>query len=221
MNNFLKNINQIIAVDYGFNNSVEHNLPVDSNYQPLPLYTYPAIEYLNSLNFKDKKIFEFGSGNSTLYWLKVANLVCSVEHNKDWINKISTTLQNNHNHKYILASTFESYVNSIVNFDNGYFDVIIIDGSFSRYSCAKNAIYKIKSDGLIILDNSDWYPNTAKFLKEQLNFIQIDFYGFRPSKPDAAVTSLFLSRDFNFKPRTSKQPNYAIGGKKKHSTSDF
>jgi hypothetical protein len=216
---YLENVNKIIADEYGFAVAADAGIPVDKNNNPLPLYTYPAIEYLDSFDFADKKIFEFGSGQSTLYWLGQGADVVSVENNQKWVDKISPNLIGK-NHQYIFANTQNSYVNSILEFPDSHFDLIIIDGIFSRYLCAKNVIAKIKKDGLVILDNSDWYPNTAKFLKENLDFIQVDFYGFRPSRPEAAVTSLFFSRNFNFKTKSSRQPNYAIGGKIKHSSLD-
>ncbi len=217
---YLENINKIISDDYGFSNSVSYKIPLDKNNNPLPLYTYPAIEYLNSFDFLNKKIFEFGSGQSTIYWLEKGGCVTSVEHNQGWVDRLSPSLIKFSNHKYIFADKLDAYASSILEFPDGYFDLIIIDGAFSRYLCAKNVITKIQKNGLVILDNSDWYPNTAKFLKENLNFIQVDFYGFRPSKPEAAVTSLFFSREFNFQNKSNRQPNYAIGGKIKHSTLD-
>jgi hypothetical protein len=217
---YLEEISKIIADDYGFSNANKAGIPLDKNNNPIPLYTYPAIEYLASFNFINKKIFEFGSGQSTLYWLKQGGDVVSVEHNRGWVDKLSPALSEFTKHQYIFADKQDDYVNSILEFVDDYFDLIIIDGTFNRFLCAKNVITKIKKDGVIILDNSDWYPNTAKFLKENLNFIQVDFYGFRPSKPDAAVTSLFFSRDFNWQNKSDRQPNYAIGGKIKHSSLD-
>lgn len=221
-NNFiyLENINKIIADEYGFINSFKAGIPLDKNHNPIPLYTYPAIEYLNSFDFTNKKIFEFGSGQSTIYWLEQGANVVSVENDHKWVEKLSPTLKKFPHHQYIFADKSDQYINSIKKFADYYFDIIIIDGIFSRYLCAKNVILKIKKDGLVILDNSDWYPNTAKFLQENLNFIQVDFYGFRPSKPETAVTSLFFSRNFNFKNKFQRQPNYAIGGKIKHSSLD-
>lgn len=218
--NYLKNITDIIADDYGFLNSAKTNKPVDKNHNPIPLYTYPSIEYLNQFDFHHKRIFEFGSGNSTLYWLGQGADVVSVEHNQDWIDGLFLALKNFPNHQHIFANKKNKYINSILQFADFYFDLIIIDGAFSRYLCAKNVITKIKKNGLIILDNSDWYPNTAKFLKENLGFIQVDFYGFRACKIETATTSLFFSREFDWKCKVSRQPNYAIGGKIKHSQLD-
>ena len=219
--NYLEKITQIIANNYGFGNSVEADLPLDSNKNPIPLYTYPAIEYLNSLDFANKNIFEFGSGNSTIYWLNQGCDVVSVEHNQIWFDKISALANASLKHQYIFANKQDDYVNAILEFPDYCFDLVIIDGSFSRYLCALNVVNKIKKNGLVILDNSDWYPNTAKFIRDNLNFIQIDFYGFRPSKAEAAVTSLFFSREFSLKCKSEeKQPSYALGGKIKHSTLD-
>ena len=217
---YLENITNIIAYDYGFINSIQINKPLDKNHNPIPLYTYPAIEYLNQFDFNGKKIFEFGSGNSTLYWLGQGADVVAVEHNKDWIDELSPTLKNFPHHQHIFANKKDEYINSILQFTDYYFDLIIIDGVFSRYLCAKNVITKIRKNGVVILDNSDWYPSTARFLKENLGFIQVDFYGFRACKTETATTSLFLSREFDWRCKTARQPNYALGGKIKHSKLD-
>ena len=216
----MKNIISIIEDDYGYKNSLEKNLPIDKNNDPLPLYTYPAIEYLNSLDFSGAKIFEFGSGNSTLYWLSKKCQLVSVEHNKNWIEKLSNKISNKKNHQFLNANNHQDYANSINQFSDNYFDLIVIDGKYSRLMCAKNAIGKIKKDGIVILDNSDWYPNSAKLLRENFDSIQIDFYGLRPSKTNAAVTSFFISRNAKLKSNSLKQPNYALGGKNKHSQFD-
>ena len=220
-NDYLGRITNIIAKDYGFLNSAKIDKPVDKNHNPIPLYTYPAIEYLGQFDFNYKRIFEFGSGNSTLYWLGQGADVVSVEHNQFWIDELSPALKSFSNHQSIFANKKDEYVNSILQFRDLCFDLIVIDGAFSRYLCAKNVLTKIKKNGLIILDNSDWYPNTAGFLKEHLGFIQIDFCGFRPCKPETSITSLFFSREFDWKCKTTKQPNYAMGGKIKHSQLDL
>ena len=82
------------------------------------------------------------------------------------------------------------------------------------------SIQKIKEDGMIIIDNSDWFENSTKFIRDKLDFIQIDFYGFRPSKHNTSVTSIFFSRKSNFKTITKKQPSFAIGGLERHSQHD-
>jgi len=111
---FLKKILKIFIDGYGFKKSVEQSIPIDFNENPLPLYTYPAIEYLRSLDFKNKKIFEFGSGNSTLFWLNKEAKVTSVENNHHWFDKLKIKTKNNKNHKFIFAQK-EQYINSILD----------------------------------------------------------------------------------------------------------
>jgi hypothetical protein len=49
---------------------------------------------------------------------------------------------------------FESYVKSIDQYDEEYFDIILVDGR-SRPSCVIKAIPKLKNEGLLIVDNSE------------------------------------------------------------------
>lgn len=216
---YFANILQIFIEGYGFKNSVEKGKPVDKNDNPLPLYTYPAIEYLQTLDFSGKRIFEFGSGNSTLFWLKKNAIVTSVENSINWFEDLSQEIGENPKHKFIFASG-EEYYDAVLK-DEEKYDLIIIDGAQNRLESTKKAAKKIKEDGMLIVDNSDWFPNSTKFIRDELNFIQIDFYGFRPSKYNTSVTSIFFSRNSNFKTISEKQPSFAIGGVERHSQNDF
>jgi hypothetical protein len=65
--------------DYAHLQSAVRNAPVDAHGEPVPWYTYPAIDYLRQLDFSDKTVFEYGSGYSTLFWASAARRVVSVE----------------------------------------------------------------------------------------------------------------------------------------------
>ncbi len=219
--NYFKNIEKIFTEGYGFKGSMNLNLPIDVNGEAIPLYSYPAIEYIKSLDFSEKEIFEFGAGNSTIFWSKIAKNVTSIENNQDWLKNIQEKLKCQNRSNYILEFKKEEEYRNFILKNNKKYDVIIIDCNENRLKCAKNTIKSIKEDGLIILDNSDWFPNSAKLIKDELDFIQIDFYGFRPSKHNTSVTSLFFSRNSQLSPlKKEKQPSYAIGGLKKHSCND-
>ncbi len=216
---YFANISKIFIENYGFKRSVEESRPIDNNGNPLPLYTYPAIEYLNSLNFSHKKIFEFGSGNSTLFWLNKGAIVNSVESNKMWFKKLTQEIGDNSKHKFIFANKVQ-YYDAILEDDERY-DVIIIDGSENRLESTKRALERIKEDGMMIIDNSDWFENSTRLIREKLDFIQIDFYGFKPSKSNTSVTSVFFSRSSNFMAIETKQPSFPIGGIARQSQNDF
>ena len=61
---------RVLWRDYVHLKSVVAQRPVDADGRPLPWYTYPAIEYLEQLDFRDRTVFEFGSGASTLFWVR-------------------------------------------------------------------------------------------------------------------------------------------------------
>jgi hypothetical protein len=54
--------------EYGFLQSSKNNLPLNNNNEIIPMYTYPCYEFLNSIDWTDADVFEYGCGYSTLWW---------------------------------------------------------------------------------------------------------------------------------------------------------
>lgn len=198
---------QHILGDYGWLRSFREQTCVDSHGNAIPWFTYPAIDYLSQLDFRDRDVFEWGAGNSTIYWGKRARKVISVETNRVWIDKISGVVGDNVS--VILSSTdLEIYCRQIERFDT--FDVIVIDGiGQSRLPCSEIASSKLKPGGMIILDNSDLWPQCAEILRNS-NLIQVDFTGLVPIEVHFQTTSVFLSRDFSFRPLEGLQPKKSV-----------
>ena len=203
----VKNV-RILEKDYGHFQSAKHGMSVDKNGQPIPWFSYPAIEYLNQLNLSDKTVFEYGSGNSSLYWAKVARQVISLEDNEKWYQIIKKSQPENLNLKLIVNP--EEFISEIKKYDK--FDIIIIDSEKieTRFGAADIAPNYLKEGGFIILDNADWYHDAAQLLREQ-KLIEVDFTGFAPIIGYTTTTSFFFHRDFNFSPKHKQQPVYGIG----------
>jgi hypothetical protein len=195
----------ILSSDFGQYRSMSKGcVDMDNNF--IPWYTYPAIEYIKQLDFSDRSIFEFGSGNSTIFWSKRCKRAVSVEDNSDWYNKMTPELPTNVDYRFIPGRA--EYVDSINQFSSG-FDIIIIDGNH-RYECTVQALKKLNEDGVIILDNSDWHEESAKLLR-QADLIEVDFSGFGPINGYTWTTSFFLSRSVKLKPAAERQPINGIG----------
>lgn len=64
-----------------------------NNDDPIPWYTYPAIHALADLVDKNTKVFEYGCGNSSLWWAKKAGAVVSVEHDREWFEQVRDQTQ--------------------------------------------------------------------------------------------------------------------------------
>jgi hypothetical protein len=88
------------------------------------------------------------------------------------------------------------------------FDVIVIDGH-SRVRCAEHAAKYLATGGVIILDNSDWFPEAAAHLRAA-GLIDVSFTGFAPIGDATSTTSFFFHRAFDF-PLNAKHPGGGIG----------
>ena len=178
---------KILAELHGHARTREVKLPVAADGSPLPWYTYPAIEFFNQMRADGLRIFEYGSGNSSLYWANKGARVWSVEHDSAWhetMRRRSAALQD-----IFLRETPETYAAAIETV-GGEFDIIVIDGAWRNESAAK-ALPRLKPGGMLILDNSDWYTDVSGFFKNR-GFFQIDFSGFGPINDYCWTTSVLL-----------------------------
>lgn len=184
----LRNL-KILAALHGQYRSILFRSPVDRSGSPIPWYTYPALEYLHSFDFAESEVFEFGAGNSSRYWARMARRVVSVEDNSAWFETVCKTAHSNQ--KVILCTAADEYVSSLGRQDQT-FDVVIIDGKW-RDRCGEEAVRYVARDGMIILDNSERHPDLCAFLRNN-GFFQIDFNGFGPINAYCWTTSIFVSR---------------------------
>lgn len=184
-------LDKLLNNEYGFKKSFEKSDSIDADGNPIPWMTYSAIYYLNQLDLTQTRIFEWGSGNSSLYFSSLCKELHSIESNPDWYNHIKSQQRKN---STLSLKNDSSYAECIHSF-KGLFDIISIDGDiFRRLECAFHAIQKLKPGGIIVLDNSDWLQNTCDYLRE-LGFNQIDFSGAGPINNYTWCTSIFFRGD--------------------------
>ena len=194
--------------DFAIERTIDEKVCVDRDGNPIPWYTYPAIEYLAQFDYSDKSVFEYGCGNSSLFWAKRAQKVISIEDNPKWFDKWCG-LFHEPNLDVRWRDEGEIYEKAIFE-DNQKYDVIVVDGK-RRAECAQCAVQVLAKGGVIILDDSDRintsleYKNAVAALREA-NLLQVDFYGFCPMNNYTKTTSLFFSRDFDFKSKYEVQP---------------
>lgn len=182
--------------DYGYLASVKAQKPIDAHGKPIPWFTYPATEYLESLDLSMVNIFEWGSGNSSAYFADRCLSIESVESDREWYEyQLKIAKQNQV--VSLKHEGSEDYPNAINNGQHDVYDIIIVDGK-QRVRCCSAAIAKLDKGGLLILDNSDWYPRLCESLRNH-NFVQIDFHGHGPINPYTWSTSIFMpSADTGF-----------------------
>jgi precorrin-6B methylase 2 len=175
----------------GWNTSVINKLPIDSQGNELPWFTYPSIHFLAERIKKDHIVFEYGSGNSTVWFSKKVQKITSVEHDLAWYSRMKEKFKKIPNITYLHKDLVTSdYQNEILKYDKE-FDIIIIDGR-ERVECIINSLSALKNDGIIIWDNSERerYEEGYKFLHEN-EFKRIDFWGIGPINTASWCTSIF------------------------------
>ena len=190
-------------------NSARHGFTVDENHFPIPWYTFDAIEFLKENLTKNHIIFEFGCGASTLFFSSKVKKVISLESNRKWFEIITSILKNSGDFllekNYFTNKNCEIFLNEEAldqdeyqNFAQNYsqknnikFDFLIVD-SLKRFECVKNSFEAIKTDGYLILDDSE-RPNYQKiydFLHKN-NFSYHDFIGIAPAQLRVKKTTFF------------------------------
>ncbi len=175
----IKHIKHGFLRDTGWWKSWEAKAPVDFENNPLPWVTYSFINFIENRLNKDMVLFEFGSGNSTLYYSSKVKEVHTVEHDSEWFKKISQNLPENVTIENIELEYGGKYSCASQNKEVKY-DVIIVDGR-DRVNSMINSIDSLKENGVIILDDSErasYQIGIEKLIHS--GFKVLDFWGISP-----------------------------------------
>lgn len=180
--------------DLGWFRSIEERLPVDREGRPLPWLTYASIAFLTPRIQPSMRVFEYGSGNSTLWWSERVAHVTSCEHELAWYEAFKPKVPANVDYHHRALGPSDEYPRLIASYDKA-FEIVVIDGR-ERVKCARNAARALTDDGVIIWDNSERkkYAEGYAHLAEH-GFRRIDFTGFGPIGVRSWSTSVFYRRD--------------------------
>lgn len=171
----------------GWYESVKSLHSVDSKKLPIPWFSYPFLDFITTRFSKKMKVFEYGAGNSTIWWSNFAEEVVSCEHDKFWVEKLKPLPTNVKIFHKDLDSGYEQFIENYKN----YFDVIVIDGR-KRNECIKNSLNSLNKSGVIILDDSNRiaYEEGCNYLQSK-GFKRLDFHGIGPIVTKGKSTSVF------------------------------
>ncbi|MFN8530018.1 MAG: hypothetical protein U0670_15560 [Anaerolineae bacterium] len=184
----------------------------------MPWIVFGAIDFLDEClkTCPNPRVFEYGSGGSTLYWLRKGAACVSVEHDPVWCQIVQARLSDIEKHVDLrlieadaptsnkldpanpadfasadlqyLDRPFKQYVQQIDPFPDNTFDFILIDGR-ARTSCLLHSLSKVKPGGYIILDNSDRDYYTLHF--DLSAFEEYRFDGVPPVNVAYSRTSIY------------------------------
>jgi len=176
--------------DTGWFQSFKNQTPVDDECSPLPWVTYPFIRFIEKRLSKEFDLFEYGSGNSTLFYSQRVKTVTTVEHDKEWFERMGSSVSGNVHLVFRSLDSGENYVQAALEAGKK-FDIIIVDGR-KRVDCIKSCLAALKENGIVVLDDSEResYREGISFLRSH-GFRQLDFWGIAPGCADEKCTSLF------------------------------
>jgi len=180
--------------DIGWFKGFDSKSPVDGDGDPIPWVTYSFIDFIKGRLNKQLTIFEFGSGNSTFFYAKYAGIVVSVEHDKEWFDKILSTKPENAELIYCELVRDGDYCRMPLKLEET-FDIIIVDGR-DRVNCCRQAVKAVSETGVIVLDDSerDDYKTGIDFLIKS-GFKELSFSGISPGLFYRKSTSVFYKAD--------------------------
>lgn len=180
--------------DDGWFESFNTKRSIDKEGNPIPWCTYPFIKFIEPKLNKDFSVFEYGSGNSTIWYAQRVKEIISVENDEDWFNKVSSSLPANTEVIYCELKYDGEYCRKVTT-QNKIYRIIIIDGR-DRVNCVKHSINCLSDDGVIVFDNSNLsqYSEGISFLIAK-GYKKIDFWGISPVTGHNNCTSIFYKHD--------------------------
>lgn len=179
----------------------------------VPWWTYRAIDRIDTFlkAHPGAKVFEYGSGASTIWLARRAASVHSIEHDKSWfdlmrsriaefdgitLNHVPVDAQLSadklfHSHKEgYEGKSFEAYVTAI-SITKERYDVIVIDGR-ARVACLHIAQAHLADGGIIVFDNTKRARYDAAIRRSDLSPSALP--GLTPSLPYPDKTTLLCAK---------------------------
>lgn len=144
----------------------------------VPWLPFELTEWIDNHVSENTRMFEYGSGGSTIHLAQRVKNLITVEHNPAWHSMLSAELEKRHltHIQYLLREPrpgtperpvecwdnygdeypnmdFKTYVESIDEQPDRSFDIVLVDGRARKF-CIEHAIPKIRPGGYLLLDNS-------------------------------------------------------------------
>ena len=170
-------------------------LRITTSYHPRrPWISLPAYRYLRAALRSDWKVFEYGSGMSTLWYDRRCAEVHAVEESESWTRFLAGQMNRAHVYHCVGAA----YMEAVLDFRPGYFDLIAVDGKH-RLDCFRASLRAAGPNTTIVIDDTDTGTTDAE-MREINRMVQgfpksrvLRFPGFADSYFFAKETTIVLA----------------------------
>ncbi len=132
--------------------------------QGLPWIAWPSIDFLHDYVRPTHRVFEWGGGGSTIFFLKKGCRLTTVESSEEWVGQLEQQIiqlggdaRSRWDLRFVTVVDNQdpAIIEYIRQVDVGApWDVVMVDG-WSRMKCFHAAIDRVKPGGVLMLDNAD------------------------------------------------------------------
>ncbi len=173
----------------------------------LPWISWPCIYFLNKLDLENRRVFEYGGGGSTLYFLNRGCHVSTVENSAAWAGRIASAaiefdssldlriIEMPEHPGVADAELARRYIATVEK--GAPWDLILVDGVDGspsvRMECLKAARRSVSPGGRVILDDS-WRLAYERAPEIMAGFSQSIFEGLGPARLGVTRTDVYSLR---------------------------
>jgi len=170
-----------------------------------PWWNRRAVRYLSQRLRPGDRVFEWGSGGSTVWLIRQGAKVTSVEHDPDWSAKVTArcptadirtipgaTAGRFRSERHLRDKGqhfFDDYIAAIDPVRDESLDVLVVDG-LCRIDCLRRGAPKVKPGGILVLDDSD-FGFLAPAVRVLPGWRPVSLSGFKTSTRDFRDTTFF------------------------------
>lgn len=170
----------------------------------LPWVSWPCIDFLNGRDLESRRVFEYGGGGSTLYFLNRGCHVSTVENSSSWADRIIKKVAGFSSQLDLRviempehpgdaeAELAKRYVETVA--EGAPWDLVLVDGVDGtpsvRMDCLAAAKRCISARGIVILDDS-WRPEYSRAPEIMAGFSHLIFQGLGPARLGVTRTDVF------------------------------
>jgi predicted O-methyltransferase YrrM len=149
-------------IDLSLTNEWQHRDPETG--LVFPWYVKSFLDELVTWELKDKVVFEYGAGASTVWWASHCKKLYAVESSKKYFDAVASRV--GHWARIAHETELERYVKSSYQWCKE-FDIIIIDGEPIEWrdACVQPALDCLKPGGKLIFDN--WLQPSVGWLPSE------------------------------------------------------
>lgn len=134
-----------------------------SNNLVYPWLTHPALDVIKTWDLADKKVLEWGSGLSTIWWADKCEQVISIEANAKWFAEVNDMLhsKNDYTNAQVIYRNCNEGDQTKIEFYTevpAWFtpDIVVVDGILRNECLIKGIEILSKNNGGVIIADNVW-----------------------------------------------------------------